>query len=426
VKGEEGMLKDMHWKYVNVISSGSVYPFQSGKQTMAFAFYYKVANGSKARKVVSGNSMEELKKKAVQFLDRKEMEYSSELEKAEEIRKEQERPKTFREVGEQWFQEYSAKRMSYASKESRLYSLKGINKIIGDMFIKDIDNTVAKDLISRYSQKENGKYYSRSYVDKMQQVFLMVMTYAKNAGYCTNIPDKRELGKELSTVDKDSRFLDEEQILLVHKAVENNLRYKTIFHFLLATGLRQEEAFALNIKDFHAMRDGNIEVKINKTVVETENHVYAIENKTKTLRSKRSVFISKEIYDMLMEYYHDVKQHETDLQKQQREKNGMEGYIFLNKEMKPINKRTFQRNFKDYIKRNGGADIDFNVTLHMFRHTFASIQADYMGIDKVAMLMGDSITTTSNMYQSLTNKTKSTVCESSTKLYKSIISQENN
>ena len=43
MKGEEGMLKDMHWKYVNVISSGSVYPFQSGKQTMAFAFYYKVA-----------------------------------------------------------------------------------------------------------------------------------------------------------------------------------------------------------------------------------------------------------------------------------------------------------------------------------------------------------------------------------------------
>ena len=243
MKGEEGMLKDMHWKYVNVISSGSVYPFQSGKQTMAFAFYYKVANGSKARKVVSGNSMEELKEKAVQFLDRKEMEYSSELEKAEEIRKEQERPKTFREVGEQWFQEYSVKRMSYASKESRLYSLKGINKIIGDMFIKDIDNTVAEDLISHYSQKENGKYYSRSYVDKMQQVFLMVMTYAKNAGYCTNIPEKRELGKELSTVDKDSRFLDEEQILLVHKAVENNIRYKTIFHFLLATGLRQEEEF---------------------------------------------------------------------------------------------------------------------------------------------------------------------------------------
>ena len=58
------MLKDMHWKYVNVISSGSVYPFQSGKQTMAFAFYYKVANGSKARKVVSGNSMEELKEKS--------------------------------------------------------------------------------------------------------------------------------------------------------------------------------------------------------------------------------------------------------------------------------------------------------------------------------------------------------------------------
>ena len=31
------------------------------------------------------------------------MEYSSELEKAEEIRKEQERPKTFREVGNSGF-----------------------------------------------------------------------------------------------------------------------------------------------------------------------------------------------------------------------------------------------------------------------------------------------------------------------------------
>lgn len=246
----------------------------------------------------------------------------------------------------------------------------------------------------------------------------MVMEHARKSGYCTSVSDKVKLSDKLTTVDKDARFLDEEQTALVYKAVEGNKRYRTAVCLLLATGLRQEQAFALNVKDFRVMKDGNVEVEINKTVVEAAGHVYKIVNETKTERS--SVFIPEWVYQMVMEYYNSVTGSETPGQKMKRKKNGMEGYIFLNKDMKPLNKRTFQRNFKDYIKRNSKDSIDFNATLHMFRHTFASIQADSMGLDKVAMLLGNSITTTMDMYQSLTNKTKSAVCENSTKFLEDI------
>lgn len=421
------MLENMNWNHVGVLSSGSVYPVKSGKQTMGFAFYYKVENGKKERKVVTGNSTDELREKAVRFLDQKEREYEGVLRKAEEEYREAVRPRTFGEASEEWFRAYSTKGKeegngkSFASIESRMYSMRAISKVIGDMPVEDIDDAVARDLIAKCSRKENGEYYSRSHVDKLQQTFCMVMTYARNAGYCAEVPGKVELSRNLKTVDEDARFLDENQIKLIHRAVENNIRYKTILHFLVSTGLRQEEAFALNVNDFYVMKDGNVEVRINKTVVEEEGHEYKIVNRTKTSGSKRKVFIPKEIYDMVMEYYNSELQNETDIQKILREENGTEGYIFLNKERKPINKRTFQRNFKDYMKRNCNGSIDFNVTLHMFRHTFASIQSDYMGLDKIALLMGDSLTTVNRIYQSLTNKTKAGVCENSSKFYNNII-----
>lgn len=413
------------WGNVTVTGRGSVYTADPARGILGYAFYYKTKDGVKKRKVITGRSEDELRDKAEKFLDSVNGECGGAVCTADGARDKNICSITFAEAGEEWFASYSiegedGKRKSYASIESRECSLRAVNKIIGGMPVAEIGSTTAEDLIRRCSRKENGEYNSRSHVDKIQQVFRMVMEHAKKSGYCTSVPDKVKLSSKLTTVDKDARFLDEEQTALVYKAVGGSMRYRTVVCLLLSTGLRQEEAFALNVKDFRVMKDGNVEVVINKTVVETEGHVYKIVNETKTERSRRSVFIPEGVYQMVMEYYNSVTGSETPGQKMKRKENGMEGYIFLNKDMKPLNKRTFQRNFKDYIKRNSKDSIDFNATLHMFRHTFASIQADGMGLDKVAMLLGDSIITTMDMYQSLTNKTKSAVCENSTKFLEDI------
>lgn len=407
------MLAKKEWSNVIVISGGSVYPVNPSKGTLGYAFYYQVKGGEKKRKVVTGKSEDELKGKAFQFLEMEDEKYRESI-----------RPKTFGEVGAEWFAAYKMeakeKGKSYASVESRECSLKAINKVIADKPVKDIDNTVAASLIEACSKKSETEYYSRSHVDKLQQAFRMVMEYAKKSGYCTVVPDKVELSDSLTTVDKDSRFLDEEQIAELYKVLVGNPRYRTIMSLLLATGLRQEEAFALNVNDFNVMKDGTVEVRIYKTVVEEEGHQFNIVEKTKTKGSRRKVYIPHEVYEMVMEYYDHTIQKESADQKKARKANGMEGYIFVNKDMKPLNKRTFQRNLKEYIKNNSGEGMDYKVTLHMLRHTFASLQAENMGIDKVALLMGDSIATTSKMYQSLTHNTKTAVCENSSRLFSRI------
>lgn len=419
------MLGNLELKYVTLVSEGSVYPVKQGRQTMGFAFYYITGDGGKKRKVVTGSSREELKSKATAFLNKVENECLEALCKADGALREAVRPRTFMEASHEWFEKYKMGEKSFPSVESRKFSISAINKVIGEMNVSDIDNDVASDMIMKCSIKAGGGYYSRGRVDKLQQAFRMVMEYSRKKGYCACVPDKVKLSGRLTTVDKDSRFLDLEQLALVHKVLEDNARYRTLFHLLFATGLRQEEAFALKVGDFRVTRNRkgkeNAEASICKTVVETEGHVYKIVNRTKTAKSRRKVYIPKVIYDMVMKYYEDTAGKETASQKAQRKANGTEGCIFVNQDMKPLNKRTFERNFESYIKRNGRGAINFKVTLHMLRHSFVSLHLDDMGIEQVSKLIGDSYKTTSEMYQSLTNKTKTKVCNNSEEFYNIIV-----
>lgn len=408
------MLQGMKWSNIEVISSGSVYPVKTGNQTIGFAFYYKVGNGDKKRKVVTGKSEDELTEKAVKFLNEIDAECENKLRIVEEEHKELLRPKTFSEVSMEWFMKYSqleeAGRVSYASVSSRGYSLNTINEVIGDKPIAEIDNVDAENLMKKCSIKEDGTYFSRSKLDKIQQAFLMVMRYGKDKGYCERVPDKMELDDNLTEVDKDTRFLDDNQLKTVFGIIDGNIRYKVFLNLLMATGMRQEEAFALNVDDFKVLPDGNVEIRIEKTVVEGRDG-YEIVNSTKTKQSRRKIYIPHNIYEMVMDYYNDVVKNETKKQKILRDENGLEGYIFLNKDMRPMNKRTFQRNLKEFLKRNGGEEFNFNATMHMLRHTYVSNMADCLTLDKVALLIGDSISTTHGMYQSLTRDTKQIVCD---------------
>lgn len=74
------MLENMEFEHVEIVGRGSVYQTKSGKQTMGFAFYYRVKGGDKKRKVVNGCDREELEKKAVDFINKIKAQYRTEQE----------------------------------------------------------------------------------------------------------------------------------------------------------------------------------------------------------------------------------------------------------------------------------------------------------------------------------------------------------
>lgn len=413
------MLRDMDLEHVTLVNEGSVYTVK-GSNRLGFAFYYDLGGIRQPRKVITGSTEEELEAKAFRFLKEKNDSFIMAKETEKMVLEEMKKPvaKTFSEVGAEWYEEYGRRRnarkkpISYSSYQSRGYSLIKLNKYIGDVRVTDITNEMAENLIDSCSVKKDGTYYSKGAVDKDQQVFLTVMEYARKHGYCDQIIDKVVLPDDLTVVDKDSRFLDEHKLKQVLAACKENRRYHTLLKLLLATGLRQEEAFALRMDDFNVTVDGVVEVCINKTVIENESG-YEMVNRTKTLRSRRVVYIHENVYNMVRGYYDECISNESANDQYLRSMNGTEGYIFVNKDKEFINKRTFERNFSEYLKRRGIT----GVTLHMFRHSYASLQAERLSFEKVANQLGDNPKTVYDMYYSVSRKAKKDISDNIGEIY---------
>ncbi len=421
------MLTGHSWEHIELMKSGSVYPIKSGRQTMGFAFYYRLAGGDKQRKVVTGCNHEELREKAVRFLDEKEKECTSAKEEAESAFKEVLKPVrfTFREVGDLWIKEYSQRMnrnrnsVSYSTVECRDLAYRTILPYIGDLYMDEITQDVADQLVEKCSVKKDGTYYSHSTVDKIQQTFHMILKYGRKKGYYHQELELTSLAY-LERADTDSRFLDREQVAEVLKILKNNPRYYVLVKLIMATGLRQEEAFALYVDDFVPVAQNMVEVHINKSVVEVDKNKYCIVPKLKSDRGRRIVVVAKSIYDMVMGYCQSVIGDETASERMLRKKNKTEGLIFADREKKVLNKRTFERSFASYLKRNGGKELGYETTLHMFRHSYASLMAETQPAEVVAKLLGDSMSTVEKNYYSLSRKVKQNVSVSSEGIMESI------
>ncbi len=411
------MLHGLEYKFVTVTGNGSVYDVKQGKHKKGFAFYYTVNGADKKRKVITGKDEEEIREKLKLFLDKleQECEKKATASKAESL--------TFRMVSTEWFETYRAKRndkrnpISYSSVESREASLKRLNEVIGDVLVTDITQEVAEDTVDKCSIKQDGTFYSESHVKKLEQVLQLVMEFARKNGYCTHSLERIQLNEKLTKPIADDRFLNKSQIKIIWDIVEKNPRYKIIIELLSKTGMRQEEMFALETTDFVVRKDNRVALSITKTVVENEKHEYGMVPRVKSLNSKRTIYISYDLYERVMAYHKFITENENNMDKYNRKVNKTENVIFVNQDKRYPNKRTFARNFKDFLKRNGGEELDFNVTLHMFRHSYASHMAEKTTAEKVAKVLGDSRETVFKNYFSLTEKDKDDIVEASESIY---------
>ncbi len=335
---------------------------------------------------------------------------------------------TFKEVGDKWFEEESSrvnrkrKGISYSTWECRDLAYRTMCKRIGDMNITDITQNVADDLIEYFSYKPDGSPYSFSYVDKLQQTFHMIMRYAKKHGMYKLTLEKTPLSY-LEKADTDARFLDREQVAEIKTILKDNDRYSLVVDLLMATGLRQEELFALTLNDFKVINEKTVELHVNKSVREIDNNIYELVPYGKTDKSRRVISLPYSVYMKTVKYFNEIVKNETSYEKKLKEENGTVGFIFADKNKNVPNKRYFERSLANYIRRSLkrlGKTLDYKVTLHMFRHSYASLMAESLPVEVVAKLLGDTIATTEKNYYSMSRKVKQNVSLSCENILKSI------
>ena len=112
---------------------------------------------------------------------------------------------TFIEIGSEWLKEYSSRlnksdeeeglSLSYSSVDSRDLSFRKICEYIGDMFIDEINQGTAFNIIELCRYKPDGTEYSFSYMDKLQQTNAVKTSFPRlgRTPYAKNIYKKENV-----------------------------------------------------------------------------------------------------------------------------------------------------------------------------------------------------------------------------------------
>lgn len=405
------------------VTKGSVYKVNSKINPFEMRFFITFDDGKKVSVKVRGTSKEEVLTKKEEKIAEELMKHREEIKRITELPQQTEEEKrnyTFREVSEMWYEKFvranESKGNGFANRESGKYSLKAINSVIGEMDIREIDTDVAQDMINAISKDDEGNFRSKSHVEKAMRKFRRVMEYALEKGYSDKYIGKLDLNKNLIEPDKDKRFIDKDTLNAVLECVVKNSFYNTLINLILSSGLRQEEALALTIDDIRE-NDGIYQIYVSKAIVEESANNYVIRDRLKHNERARYVPVAKETYNMMLEYYNEsIKDSELN---EKRKINGTLGLIFVNKDGRVHNKRTLYHSLTGYFERN--IDTYDRVTLHMFRHTFASLLKNEIPLEAVSEILGHKdISITQRFYASQTEEDHRIACNGVEKMMQKI------
>lgn len=404
------------------VSKGSIYEVENNNTNpLQMCFYITFDDGTKRKVKLNGKTKEELLRmkegKVWEVLEaykaeKKALESEPVLSNTNVPSKEpqgyrQAKKITFQEVSEMWFEEFAfineSKGNSYANLDSARHTLKAINKIIGDMEISKIDRRLSQEMINKVCVDDKGNYRSKSFVEKAMRKFKSVMEFAFEKGYTTEHIGKLVINKNVKESDKDSRFLDKESLRELLNCISRNPFYNTLVNLMLSSGLRQEEALALTIDDVE-MRDGMCQVYVSKVVTEVAGNKYEVVNRLKQGERARFVTITKEVYEMLIDYYNASIQNKKLMEK--RKANGTEKMLFVNQLGRAHNKRTLYHSLKGYLERNIKTEgKEGKARLHMLRHTFASFLKSEISLGEISDILGHSdISITKKYYDTETEE----------------------
>lgn len=386
------------------VTKGSIYETGSKKNPLEMAFAITFDDNTKVRAKVRGTNEAEIERnKQKKILEEYDKYKTSKAMNNFNIIEQQETIKKFREVAQEWYdvtfesiKKYNGRGSSYSNTDGAMTSIKAINKVIGDMPITEIDTRVGNEMLAEVSyDKEKNKAMSDSHVRKAKDKFVAVMKYAFMKDYTDKKIGKLILNKDLRKPDKNKRNYDIVTLKAILDAVKDNSRYNTLFHLIIFSGMRQQEALAVDIQDFKENEKGCF-VYVSKANVKCGSSKYKIVNTLKGDEEPRNIPIPKSVYDMVVRYYNECCE-DTKLLENKRKCNN-ENLVFANKNGEVINKNTLYQNMQEYLEKR----LDNRVNLHKFRHSYATILTEKIPLDIVSEILGHSdIVITQKFYNSM-------------------------
>lgn len=182
----------------------------------------------------------------------------------------------------------------------------------------------------------------------------------------------QELNKLFRTIDDRINQVDKSKY--VYKEL---VRDRVILELLLATGIRISELCSL--KKTNIMFSNNLIKIFGKGAKERVIPIYH----SKLIDNLKS-------YEQL--FYDDLRNFE---------------YLFINKRKKNISSQSVAYMIKKYCRL---ADINLNITPHMFRHTFATMLLD-QGVDsrQIQIILGHSSIMTTQIYTNISSKKRNDI-----------------
>lgn len=320
------------------------------------------------------------------------------LELQEKIEKRLNKPKkesiTFKQAVELFEPSYK-KRVKTSSYLSYQSTRNAIMKLVGEeTLIKNIDKPfLVKKIESMYYDEK----YSFNYVKKTKAYVLMILDYAKNEGYQTDVP-KFKMNLILRHTEEIQKYLEKDELRKIISALKSNPRNRRkadMVEFMALTGLRYGELVALREEDLY---EGYFKVT---GTIDFRSGAYSEVTRTppKTKAAIRNVSLTERAIEILIL----TLQENTLLKHTSHYKD--RGYIFTNRKGLPIDYRVFGPVLKNACKK---AKIDKNVTTHYFRHTHISFLAELnVPIKSVMERVGHTdASTTLEIYTHVTNKMK--------------------
>lgn len=285
--------------------------------------------------------------------------------------------KTFEYVSMQWLKtvEIRSKASTY-SKYSELLR-KHILPDLGNIDITLLNTVVLSDFV--LNKKTNGRLdglggLSAKSIQDIISVINLVLNFAKSENYSVNgnisLLRPQRSKNEIKILNKNEQKKLEKYLL-------SSMNYKTLGVLLtLYTGVRIGEICALKRKNI----DFNLRaIEIQNTIIRVKNTEKDAKTKTKVIIDSPKSHSSKRCIPIPDFLYYEMKELLYDLPD--------ESFILTGDTEKFIEPRTYENNFKKYLKE---ADIS-KINFHALRHTFATraIEAGF-DIKTLSEILGHS------------------------------------
>lgn len=346
--------------------------------------YYTRPDGLKeAIRTINGKRVA-FRGKTDREVDRKILEYREEVDKGW----------TFQKASDQWYRAKESE-VRHATYRSYGNTLRRLQSRFGPERITEI----MPDELSAYIRAFERKGYARDTVQLEISVLKMVFDYAVNHRMSSGlaINPAGSLKKSKGLPQKKRQALTESQEELVRKAAtERKGDWWLLGYFLMYSGCRRGEAFALTYADIDRKRGV---IVINKKANYDNTNVPVIENFTKSENGMREIPLMKPLADALP-------------------KNRI-GLVFPSPDTgKHLTQYEVTKYWKQYCRDTGlcervlddqgRAREQFPVTPHCFRHSFATICYE-AGVDArtAAEWLGDSVAVMEKVYVELRKSHKS-------------------